>query len=204
MENDKKTTEQVEEIICTKCGDKVPADNNFCPSCGVELNEDLHCPECNQKYKSDDIFCVNCGTKLKSQNLEANQTYDDANNISEIKCSYCGGTIPAGVTKCSHCGEWLKVENTFSFVRLVLLLGFILSLAAAIAIFSINNVAGIIAFGVFVASMISVWLYILPSWIADVNHHPQHVAIFFVNLLLGWTILGWLITFVWALTGSRK
>lgn len=42
--------------------------------------------------------------------------------------------------------------------------------------------------------------YFLPSLIAFTRHHHNTTAIVFTNLLLGWTFLGWVAAFVWALT----
>jgi hypothetical protein len=43
-------------------------------------------------------------------------------------------------------------------------------------------------------------LYILPAFIAAKRHHPQIAAIAALNILLGWSMLGWIAAFVWSLT----
>lgn len=40
--------------------------------------------------------------------------------------------------------------------------------------------------------------YFLPSTIAKGAKHPQTTAIFLLNLLLGWTFLGWVVALIWA------
>ena len=42
--------------------------------------------------------------------------------------------------------------------------------------------------------------YFIPNWVASVRHHHNANAIFFLNLLLGWTFIGWVVALVWALT----
>lgn len=42
-------------------------------------------------------------------------------------------------------------------------------------------------------------LYFIPSVVAFHWMHPQRVAIFFLNLLAGWTFIGWVVAIVWAL-----
>lgn len=42
------------------------------------------------------------------------------------------------------------------------------------------------------------FLYFLPSVIAQSNGHKQTSAISALNLFLGWTLLGWVIALVWA------
>lgn len=42
--------------------------------------------------------------------------------------------------------------------------------------------------------------YFLPAVIAKVRGKRNMGAIFALNLFLGWTLVGWVIAFVWALT----
>ena len=46
--------------------------------------------------------------------------------------------------------------------------------------------------------------YFLPAVIASRRHHHNSGAIFMLNLLLGWTFLGWVVSLVWALTKVEK
>jgi hypothetical protein len=46
-------------------------------------------------------------------------------------------------------------------------------------------------------------LYQIPTLVAYSRNHHQATAIFALNLLLGWTVLGWIISLVWALTATR-
>jgi hypothetical protein len=57
-----------------------------------------------------------------------------------------------------------------------------------------DHVTGIVTVGIVLA------LYFLPWIIANHRHHPQQTPIFALNLLLGWTLIGWVIAIVWALT----
>jgi hypothetical protein len=43
-------------------------------------------------------------------------------------------------------------------------------------------------------------LYFLPTVIALMRQHKDAPAIAAVNILLGWSVIGWLVSFVWALT----
>jgi hypothetical protein len=47
-------------------------------------------------------------------------------------------------------------------------------------------------------------LYLLPSIIAYKRRHRQFIAILALNVLLGWTLLGWVGAFVWALMRERR
>jgi ABC-type uncharacterized transport system permease subunit len=47
-----------------------------------------------------------------------------------------------------------------------------------------------------------IFLYCVPTLIAFQRHHRQRVAIRILNLLLGWTVLGWVAAAVWAYTSD--
>jgi hypothetical protein len=57
-------------------------------------------------------------------------------------------------------------------------------------------ISGILLFLVCVA------LYLLPSLIAGKREHHQGWAIFVLNLLAGWTAIGWLLALVWSCTAT--
>lgn len=42
--------------------------------------------------------------------------------------------------------------------------------------------------------------YFIPSFVADHRDHHNEKAIFVLNLFLGWTGLGWVLSLVWAFT----
>jgi hypothetical protein len=46
-------------------------------------------------------------------------------------------------------------------------------------------------------------VYFLPAIVAKEREHPNATAITVLNLILGWTLLGWVAALVWALTVSR-
>lgn len=52
--------------------------------------------------------------------------------------------------------------------------------------------------------LISLVVYFFPTIIAHDQNHPQFKSIFLVNLLLGWTFIGWVIALVWAYQKEYK
>jgi hypothetical protein len=50
--------------------------------------------------------------------------------------------------------------------------------------------------------VLSALLYFLPAFIA--RHKADFMGIFLVNLLLGWTFIGWIVAFVWACAGDSR
>jgi hypothetical protein len=46
-------------------------------------------------------------------------------------------------------------------------------------------------------------LYFLPAIIAASKDHPQPGAVFYLNLFLGWTGVGWCVSLFWAIEKGR-
>lgn len=44
-------------------------------------------------------------------------------------------------------------------------------------------------------------LYFVPTFAAARRRHPNRISIFLLNLLLGWTVIGWIASLMWAITG---
>jgi 4-amino-4-deoxy-L-arabinose transferase-like glycosyltransferase len=62
--------------------------------------------------------------------------------------------------------------------------------------------SGLNAFGTFVAFsffIVAPLLYLLPTLEALLRGHPNLPAIALVNVLLGWSLIGWVVAEVWAL-----
>lgn len=47
-------------------------------------------------------------------------------------------------------------------------------------------------------------LHFLPTLIALLRGHHNGFAIFLTNLLLGWTVIGWIIAFIWSFTANER
>jgi hypothetical protein len=48
--------------------------------------------------------------------------------------------------------------------------------------------------------LILLGLYFLPTLVARGRHLPESAAIGLLNLFLGWTLIGWVIALIWAIT----
>jgi hypothetical protein len=55
----------------------------------------------------------------------------------------------------------------------------------------------------FAALFITPVLYFMPAIIAASKDHPQPGNVFFVNLFLGWTVIGWFVSLFWAIEKGR-
>lgn len=47
-------------------------------------------------------------------------------------------------------------------------------------------------------------IYLLPTAVALLRRHRNGLAIFVLNLFLGWTFLGWVAALVWSATADRR
>lgn len=46
--------------------------------------------------------------------------------------------------------------------------------------------------------------YFIPAIIAMIRSHGSKMAIIVVNILFGWTFIGWIWAFIWSLTGNKS
>jgi threonine/homoserine/homoserine lactone efflux protein len=57
--------------------------------------------------------------------------------------------------------------------------------------------------GILLIGVLVFFVYFLPTYVAKERDHHQTLAIGVLNLLLGWTGLGWVIAMVWACTAVK-
>lgn len=58
--------------------------------------------------------------------------------------------------------------------------------------------AGRSDFIVILVFFLALAFYFLPAIIASSKNHPRSMPIFILNLLAGWTLIGWIASLVWA------
>lgn len=51
---------------------------------------------------------------------------------------------------------------------------------------------------------VGVIIYFLPSFNASSRKHPDGSSIFLLNLLLGWTLIGWVAALVWSASSIKN
>ena len=49
-----------------------------------------------------------------------------------------------------------------------------------------------------------VFMYFLPTVVANSREHKNKPAICVLNIFLGWTMIGWVIALIWAFTDNTK
>lgn len=115
-------------------------------------------------------------------------------------CPYCGSEILESVKKCKYCGEWLVIQEKDK-PKTSLHLGLILEVLIGILSIPVGIHFGAdSAISFIIAAYIALNLYFLPTLIADGKRTQYTVAIFALDLFLGWTIIGWIGSLIWALT----
>ena len=58
--------------------------------------------------------------------------------------------------------------------------------------------------GLALCVLIGIFVYFLPSFIASNRNHKNIAAIFVLNLLLGWMLLGWIVALIWSCTDNVR
>jgi len=52
--------------------------------------------------------------------------------------------------------------------------------------------------------LLALILYMLPTLIAFARDVPQRFLINVLNIILGWTLIGWIVCFLWALMAETE
>ena len=52
--------------------------------------------------------------------------------------------------------------------------------------------------------IVALIMMFLPTLIALLRGHHDSFAIFLTNLLLGWTVIGWIVALIWSVTAKRR
>lgn len=145
----------------------------------------IKCPYCNGEIWIGAQKCKHCGKWLNEQ---------------KQACPYCLKEIPANATKCSFCGSVVKRKKS-ELVKCAAMIGYLCVVFTTVGfgLFA-ESIGSDPSFGVFMAFLLFLLLeiYFLPTRIAYGRTHKQTNLIFFVNLLLGYTIIGWFATLIWA------
>lgn len=197
---------------CEKCGTENYDDANFCESCGEKLNKEkqnnteeknnLKCPICGNECAKEDKFCGKCGGKLLASDIELTSITNNILHENNIKCPYCQSIVSRYVKKCPHCGEWLNGVSHFGCGGFMMITSVILAILAYMGGQELNiPIFGTVG-GLFL--IILAFLYFLPSLIAEWRGHDSKTVIFIVNLLFGWTLIGWILSLIFSFTGRRR
>lgn len=48
------------------------------------------------------------------------------------------------------------------------------------------------------------FIYFVPTFLADECSTKKFKAVLVFNILLGWTVIGWVVAIIWAVTGNNE
>ncbi len=163
----------------------------------MEEKQTKICPFCGKEILIKAQKCKFCGSWLNPKNTQSETIKQETMKT----CPYCCQQIPKDAQKCQFCGEWIKqkpekensVYKTCQIIIeiLIVIIGVLLECAT-------NGGGAGLVFALIAA--VAMGIYFLPTTIADEKRHKNTTAIFIVNLFFGYTVIGWVIALIWALT----
>lgn len=118
------------------------------------------------------------------------------------RCQFCGSIISKNARKCPRCKEWLireEHENYGGNGKIISILAWAFSALIALVIIGAsdtnnpNDVGMTVAGVLFFVIGISIEIYFLPTRIALNKNHTQLFLVIVLNVLLGCTVIGWII-----------
>ena len=57
--------------------------------------------------------------------------------------------------------------------------------------------------GGYMEAIVLIGIYFVPTIIAAIRQHHNGIPIFLVNILLGWTFIGWVVALIWSCTAVQ-
>ena len=122
-------------------------------------------------------------------------------------CPYCKGTFyyqrerSGLVAMCPLCNEPVTLPKSGTKLADKIIWAVLLIIVACLIFAALHfggdpGFAGLSAMALILGVA---FLYFLPWFLASRRDHPNLAGIAVINLLLGWTLLGWVVALVWAI-----
>ena len=184
---------------CPYCGEEININAKKCKHCKEFLPEDISpngtikCPYCGDEINANAKKCKHCGEWLVE-----NEVKTPTKVQTSKRCQFCGCIIPESAERCPKCGEWLVREENGRHEKgngyIVSIIAWVIGLLICLGIVesgSEQDIGAGIVMGIVFAIVIEV--YLLPTRIALDKRHTQLFLVTAVNVLLGYTLIGWLV-----------
>jgi len=158
-----------------------------------ENSDSKLCPDCLEEIIKDGNDCKLCGDKFHSRVDELT-----------VKCGQCSRTFLNKVWKCPVCGGKTFIPHDRSEIKKIiasnnlhlLILFSMISLLVFVLFFADESPLYI----PIIFSMLAI--YMIPSMFGWRTIYSRRI--FYLNLFLGWTLLGWIAAMVWAITAPKN
>ena len=126
-------------------------------------------------------------------------------------CPYCCKEIPLKAKKCQYCGEWIinkkelrKENNIFKVFSIICFFFFCIFVAIYITNMGTGSETEDTLLITGIVGCVAYYLYFLPTVIATKKKHSNTTAIFLINLLLGFTIIGWIVALIFSVMEDKN
>ncbi len=138
----------------------------------------------------------------------ANEATEDPVPVPDTKdCRFCGETVKYVAVLCWRCksdlsvkpGRTLLANSVAISAGFIFLVGFVIMPMLLMCILS--PMAGLCTL---VACILFAPLYFVPALVALIAGKRHQLPIFLLNVCLGWTILGWVGSLIWALVAKSE
>ena len=86
----------------------------------------------------------------------------------------------------------------------LLLIGLPLAAFALLAFLTMTKSSVAAPFFLIIGSLVGLVVYFLPTLVAVNRRHRNAMAIAMLNLFLGWSVVGWVVSLVWSCTSHEK
>jgi hypothetical protein len=162
----------------------------------------IRCFHCDTYTTSDVRTCKGCGAEL----VDYGQTSQIAPGFVLRSSQESKASGPVFKLRLLRQIEWKAVAGIAALVAVFFLLkrgeviqGFAKFMKSPDE--NLLSAAGVVLVGIIL--LIAVLVYCLPTIIASRKRHSQSTAISVLNILFGWTLVGYAVALVWSLTESR-
>jgi hypothetical protein len=167
----------------------------------------MFCAECGKPYPEAAKFCRSCGAPTAGATRDT-QSASPPSGSSRANLHW---TVLRNRSEYRSLTELQKFDVWFGVCYTVLSLAALLLCALACVL----EVTGVIAadedigriflgwtavYGLFQTGF---WLYVLPTKLAVRRSRSNRMAIFALDFLLGWTLVGWAVSLSWALASKE-
>ena len=66
-----------------------------------------------------------------------------------------------------------------------------------------SSIIGVII-PIIIWGILGLFIYFIPTFIANKKQHLQKTSILILNIFLGWTFIGWVVALIWATLQDKK